>query len=141
MKSRLFVFFSFALALGIVSYYLAGALVRRAGPVVVLEPVPVLSPSSEPSPEPVVESVTSYQLGYDRGYRAYMEQQGLEVPATPAVRYVMEEEELDAEQAETALAGSQQALASASDLLARHFPAGEGGDGNPNELPDAPVTL
>ena len=33
------------------------------------------------------------------------------------------------------------ALASASDLLARHFPAGEGGDGNPNELPDAPVTL
>lgn len=30
-------------------------------------------------------------------------------------------------------------LAAASDLLAQHFPAGEGG--NPNELPDAPVVL
>jgi uncharacterized membrane protein len=30
-------------------------------------------------------------------------------------------------------------LAAASDLLARHFPADEGD--NPNELPDAPVTL
>ena len=37
-------------------------------------------------------------------------------------------------------------LAAASDLLARHFPAAGGGAGdpggtNPNELPDAPVTL
>ena len=36
-------------------------------------------------------------------------------------------------------AGVLSGLASISDLLARHFPASEGG--NPNELPDAPVTI
>jgi len=36
-------------------------------------------------------------------------------------------------------AGMLTGLASISDLLAQHFPAGAGG--NPNELPDAPVTV
>ena len=36
-------------------------------------------------------------------------------------------------------AGMLTGLASISDLLAQHFPASEGG--NPNELPDAPVTI
>lgn len=109
MKSKLFVIFSFALALGIVAYFLGDAFVRReaARPeleirelprdanqgLVEVEPVEVPSPLSEEAKS------ASYTFGYERGYRAFMEQQGQVVKVASYTSSSLDESELDAEQA------------------------------------------
>lgn len=96
--NKLVVIFSFALAAGIVAFFLGQTFVRR-----VSEPVPAVSSSetelSSPNDEELVSSpVSSYEYGYEKGMRAFLEQQGLPVPVL--VRYTnLVEEELDPEEA------------------------------------------
>lgn len=98
MKSKLIVVFAFSLAAGIISYFVGQAFVRRENRV--SAPVTVSEPEPEVVEREVVEPVTSYQFGYDKGYRAFMEQQGLEVPVEKMVRYTtLEEGSLDGEAA------------------------------------------
>lgn len=88
-RSKLVVLFSFSLAAGVVAYFLGRSFVRREVPVV--SPSPPVSLDTEPSwsvSEPVVPAsvepakvlATSYDLGYEKGYRAFLEQQGQVVP-------------------------------------------------------------
>jgi len=113
MKSKLFVIFSFSLALGIVAYFLGGAFVRREAArkeleirelprdanqgLVEVEPVEV---DSVEVPLPLSEEAksASYTFGYERGYRAFMEQQG-QVVKVASYTSSLDESELDADQA------------------------------------------
>jgi hypothetical protein len=108
MSSRLFVFFSFCLAAGVLAYFLGSAFVQRhkASPNVVSEASSSSSSSEEvssevESEEPIeLEPATSYEVGYDRGYRAFLEQQGVAIPVLKVARYATSlEGELDEEQA------------------------------------------
>lgn len=100
-RSKLIVLFAFCLASGILAYFLAESVVRTHKPV----SVPVSDNPSEPEPawpEPTPEEVknpsTSYDFGYERGWRAFMEQQGQPVPKA-ATYTSLSEGELDEEAA------------------------------------------
>lgn len=111
MKSRvqgLVVVFGFCFAMGVVAYFVGEAVVRRQRAAQVEpswpDPVPsgiltqdeslpepeVVVKDAEPEPEVVKDAELSYGFGYERGYAAFLEQQGSSVPVTRAVRYTNE---------------------------------------------------
>lgn len=103
MKSRiqgLIVVLGFCFAMGVVAYFVGEAVVRRQRGAAQVDPswpdpVPsgiLTQDESLPEPEPKVvkDAELSYGFGYERGYAAFLEQQGGSVPVTRAVRYTNE---------------------------------------------------